>query len=204
MTALIAWPVLGEALDGFAVAGIAATMSGVSLVLSDGRGDAGWKPPRVGSSGRALAVVAGFLGALGQASGLVLAKLGMTGVEAGEGPAAVAPLSATLVRMIAGALGVVVIATLRGHWAHVLRAVRDRRAMSATALGVTFGPTLGVWLSLVAVSSTDTGVAAALAGLPPVVMIPIARVVYGSRPGLAGTAGAFLAVAGTALLFLRP
>jgi drug/metabolite transporter (DMT)-like permease len=199
MCAVIAWSALGEALDARAVGGILAAATGVAMVLADGR-DSGWQPARAAGGRRALAVIAGLLGALGQASGMVMAKLGMA---SGTAEVPVAPLSATLVRMLAGAAGVVVIATLGRHWAHVLRATRDQRAMAATALGVAFGPTLGVWLSLVSVSRTDTGVAASLAALPPVFMIPIARVVYGARPGRRAIAGTLLAVAGTALIFLR-
>ena len=82
--------------------------------------------------------------------------------------------------------------------------VRDGRAMSALMFGVVFGPVLGVWLSLVAVRYTEAGIAAALSALPPVLMIPVSRIVYGARPGRIAIAGTVVACAGIAVLFLRP
>ncbi len=194
---LIAWPVLGEQLGPQAIVGIALTVGGVAVVLAD-RSDARAWDPGVERGSRRVAIIAGLLGALGQAGGMVLAKLGMDP----EG-AQVTPLSATLVRMIAGMLGILLVGIGQRHIGPTLRALRDGRAMSATMIGTLFGPVMGVWLSMVALTYTETGIAAALMALPPVLMIPVARVAYGSRVGVVAILGTILAVAGTAVLFLR-
>lgn len=195
----LAWPMLGESLDGQALVGIAVTMAGVAVVVADPRGEPTWHARDAGAS-RAGAIAAGLLGGLGQGSGLVLAKLGMAHLE---GEAEITELSATVVRMIAGMVGILLIAAASRRLGESVRALRDRRAMTATAVGVAFGPTLGVWLSLVAVRNTDAGVASALSALPPVLMIPLARVAYGARVTRLAVAGTVLALIGTAVLFWR-
>ena len=199
MCALLAWPVLGERLSGTGWLGMGLTILGVVLVVVDPRGEPTWEGDGPRGS-RGFAVVAGLLGALGQASGLVFSKLGMA---ADEAHAALEPLPATVVRMAAGAAGVLLLALWGGQLRRTVSAVRDGRAMSATMFGVLFGPTLGVWMSMVAVKHADAGVAATLMALPPVFMIPVARVAYGARSGRRAIAGTLLAVAGTAVLFLR-
>jgi len=199
MCALLAWPVLGESLGLWAIAGIALTLGGVFLVVTDPRGEPNWHR-RETVAGKGLAVAAGLLGALGQASGLVLSKLGM---EQQAGETAMNSLSATLIRMVAGAVAVVLLALGTRGIAPALRALRDRRAMAATMFGVLFGPTLGVWLSMVAVRHADAGVAATLMALPPVLMIPIAWFAYRARSGVRAIAGTLVALAGTAVMFLR-
>jgi drug/metabolite transporter (DMT)-like permease len=200
MCAVIAWPALGEVLGWRDITGIVVTLCGVLMVLNDRR--PGKWAPTLGGRSRNWAIACGLLGALGQAGGLVLAKLGMA--PAGAGGAAVDPLSATLVRMIAGAAGIWVIAAAAGHVPATLRATRNGRAMLQTLIGSILGPTLGVWMSLVAATHADVGVAATLMATLPIWTLPIARIAYGSRPGPAAIAGTLLAVVGVAILFLAP
>jgi drug/metabolite transporter (DMT)-like permease len=199
LCALIAWPVLGEELGLGSVLGIGVTLSGVLLVLGDRRGKPRWIG-RLTSRSRRWAIAAGLLGATGQAAGLVIAKLGMGPL--GEGGRPVDPLSATLVRMVAGALGIWIVAAVGGHVPATLGALRDRGAMLATFVGAVLGPTFGVWMSLVAAAHTDAGVAATLMATMPILALPLARVAYGSRPGPVAIGGTVLAVVGVAVLFL--
>ncbi len=199
MTAAIAWQWLDEAIGVAGLAGMALILIGVAAVLSDRRSEEGWRAPAQMSP--IVAVLLGLGGALGQAVGLILAKDGMAAFATEE--TAIEPLSATLVRMAAGALGMVVIAIVSGHARRTMRAFQDRRAIGTTAVGAVFGPILGVWMSAVAVAYADAGVAATLMSLAPVLMLPIARVAYGARPGPAGILGTLLAVIGCAALFLR-
>jgi len=207
ITALLAWPILGETLGGWVILGIAVTLTGVTMVLADRRGNNGW-PSSVHN--KAKGVIYGLLGAAGQGTGLVLAKLGMGVVvmpavpPAEGGPAAVAPidpLSATLVRMIAGACGVWVIAAMRGDLGKTLRAVRDRRAVQTTCIATVLG-VLGVWLSLTSVTYTKASIGATLMGVSPILILPLAYVAYGDRPGRIAVVGTLVAVLGVSCLFL--
>lgn len=191
LTALIGWLVLGETLTGRDALGVALTVGGISwAVLERGRPAAeAAHDPRSWIAGLAL----GFCGALGQAGGLVLSKLGMGSYD---------PVAATEVRVIAATAGyALLIAALRA-WPRVALAMRDRRGLAFTAVGAFFGPFLGVSLSLFAVRHTVAGVAASIMALQPVLIIPLVVLLHRERVGVGGIVGALVAVAGVALLFL--
>ena len=104
--------------------------------------------------------------------------------------------------MLAGTAGYLVLFTALGWWRRLPAAVKDRRAMGLTATGAFFGPFLGVSLSLVAVQLIPAGVAASLMAVTPVLIIPVVVLLGRERVGPGGVAGALLAVAGVAVLFL--
>jgi drug/metabolite transporter (DMT)-like permease len=79
---------------------------------------------------------------------------------------------------------------------------RDRRALLQTLGGTVFGPFLGVWMSLYAVSRANTAVASTILAASPVFVIPLVRVVHGERASWRAWAGAIVAVGGVALLTL--
>src|SRR5690606_24666587 len=120
----------------------------------------------------ALGVVLAFCGALGQAAGLELSKLGMGTFD---------PFASTQIRIVAGIVGFALVFTALRRWGRVVAAVRDRRAMAMTATGAIFGPLLGVSLSLVAVQHTSAGVAASLMALSPILVIPMVVVIGRER-----------------------
>jgi len=112
------------------------------------------------------------------------------------------PFAATQIRVLAGALGYVVILSTLGWWPRVRGAFGDRRSLAAIATGSFFGPFLGVSLSLIAVQHTLTGIAASFMALTPVLIIPPVVLFRGERVGVGGVAGAVIAVIGVVLLFL--
>jgi drug/metabolite transporter (DMT)-like permease len=190
LTALIGWLVLGETLSGRDTLGMALTVAGIGWAVLEGRPtDAGEPLRRPSRAGLAL----GFCGALGQAGGLVLSKLGMGSYDV---------VAATQVRVIAGIAGyTLLLAAVRG-WPRMAEALRDRRGLGFATLGAFFGPFLGVSLSLFAVRHTVSGVAASIMALQPVLIIPLVVLLHRERVGVGGVAGALVAVAGVALLFL--
>jgi drug/metabolite transporter (DMT)-like permease len=205
LTALLGWIVLGETLSGRALLGMGLTVAGVSWAILEGHRPANLPAggrPQVQSDPRPaddfhprhplIGVALGAGGALGQASGLVLSKLGMGSYD---------PFAATEVRVLAGGAGYVVILSVLGWWPRVARSFADRPAMTSTAVGSFFGPFLGVSLSLIAVQRTLTGIAASLMALTPILIIPPVVLLRGERVGFGGIAGAVLAVAGVVLLF---
>jgi len=222
LAALIGWAVLGEVLSGRDLVGMTLTVTGIAwavlerhrspphtpdpsvdlslglqggegrprpLALNEKRSDSGGDgPPRLSAAGVAL----GFGGAVGQAGGLVLSKLGMGGYD---------PFAATQIRVLAGTAGYVLLFFALGRWGRVARAFADRPALGYTAVGAVFGPFLGVSLSLLAVQLTLTGVAASIMAITPVLIIPVLVLHRRERVGAGGVLGALLAVAGVVLLF---
>ena len=102
---------------------------------------------------------------------------------------------------MAGAVGAWVIAGMRGSLGRSFQAVRDRRAVRATCIATVLG-VVGIWLSLISVTHTMAGIGATLMGVSPILMLPLAYIAYGDRPGRAAIAGTFAAALGASCLFL--
>lgn len=183
------WP------TGFDILWMSAIVGGVLVVLTGKASGRGWRAPA--GSNVPLAIVAGILGAIGQGAGLVIAKLAQD--QAASTPQDA--LSVTLVRMVAGLVAMGGVFALRS----AVTKTGERRRMTSRAfywiiVGVIFGPTLGVWLSMVAIEHVDTGRAAILISLTPVLMLPIVWIALGERPNARGVGGTILAFLGTAAL----
>ncbi|HXU34206.1 MAG TPA: DMT family transporter [Thermoanaerobaculia bacterium] len=203
--ALLGWMFLGErlgALDLIAMSligcGVAAAIaarapSASSPLPGTDVADPESQTPAASASGhrtRGLLLAVG--GALGQAGGLVLSKIGMGKFD---------PFAATQIRVLAGFGGFLIVA-LALRWGGRMRAaLADRPAVRWATLGAIFGPFLGVGLSLVAVQRTSAGVAASLMATTPVLILPIVVLLGREKFSLASLGGALLAVAGVALLF---
>jgi drug/metabolite transporter (DMT)-like permease len=112
------------------------------------------------------------------------------------------PFAATQIRVIAGIGGFMILFTVIGWWGKVGSALDDRGALARTGLGAFFGPFLGVGLSLLAVQYTETGVAATIMSIVPVLIIPPAVLVFREKISLRAVLGSVLAVVGVAMLFL--
>jgi len=197
IAAVVGWLWLGEGMSVRGVAGMAMTVAGVAWVVLERRvPTAGRAPGALGppQSVSVAGVLLGLGGAVGQAVGLVLSKLGKAGYDAFAG---------TQIRIIAAAVGFAVLLTALRAWPRFLAALRHPGGMGYAALGSAFGPALGVALSLVAVEYARVGVAATLMAIVPVLIIPFVILVYREKVSLRAVAGAALAVAGIALLFLR-
>ncbi len=190
LAAVLAVPLLGERLGGLAVLGMGITLAGVVWVVLERT--SGTPLPR---GHRIRGVVLGFLGASGQAVGLVLSKIGM-----GDG---IDPLAATAIRMAAAMLGVWLIALVARRRVRLADLWRERGAQIATVGAVVVGPVMGVWLSLIAVLHTQAGIAATLMALTPVLVLPLVRGVHGEPVSSRAVLGALVAVGGVALLFIR-
>ncbi len=188
-TALLGWVLLGEHLEPLDWLAMAFIVGGVAWVVLERRPVGKMKTERPSRSG----ILLGIAGAAGQSLGFVLSKLGMGSYNA---------FAATQIRVIAGIVGFSVLFLFIGWWPRVFSALKNRGAMSRISLGAVFGPFLGVSLSLVAVQHTEAGVAAALMGLTPVIIIPPAIWINKERISPRAIIGAFVAVGGAALLFL--
>lgn len=191
LTALIGWLALRETLTPRDLLGMTLTVGGIGWAVLERT-----KPATEGTAGIRITpagIALGFGGALGQASGLILSKIGMGSYNA---------FAATQMRVIAGVAGYTLLFFALGWWPNVRQGLRDRKALGFAALGAFFGPFLAVSLSLIAIRTTVAGVAASIMALTPVLIIPLVILLRGERVGIGGFAGAVVAVCGVALLFL--
>ena len=191
-----AYLMLGETLPKMAILGIILTLIGVATVILESEERSG--EAQLPSRRRAFGVFLGLVGAAGQGIGLALAK---KGIDLNLG-VALNPLSATLMRLLVGALFIWILSLVAGKMPDLLRASRNRIGMRDTAAASVLGPYLGITLSMVAVTLTETGVAQTLLSLMPVMIIPVVWILYGQRTSRRAMIGAVVAVLGVAIIFL--
>lgn len=188
-TAILSFIIMGERLSYQDLSGMALTVTGIVLVVSERKRDDEGNHTHHPLSGLLL----GLGGAFGQALGLALSKYGMGAYDA---------FAATQIRVIAGIVGFAIVFLFIGWWPRVFEAIRNRGAMARTGLGAMTGPFLGVSLSLVAVKYTEAGVAATIMALVPVMIIAPSILIFKERVTLRAIVGAIVAVSGTVVLFL--
>ncbi len=201
MAVVIAWMFLGERLDLIHMSGIAVTIGGVSWVVSERRFRnqnhfqlASDHP----DNGTLLkGILLGLMAAFGQAAGLVLSKHAM--LNAGG---TLDALPASFLRMLTSAIMIWLFAALRGRLIDTLRGLRYLPAMGFALGGAIFGPFLGVWTSLIAVTYIPAGIAATLNATTPIWIIPNVILFYKERVSPRAVFGAVIAVIGVAILFL--
>lgn len=189
LATLLGWAVLGETLPPGKLAAILLTTGGVALAVTERAAPRPQQAPaRLG-----LGVLLALGGAVGQAGGLVLSKLGMGDYGA---------LPATQIRVLAALAGYALLFSAAGQWSRLWAARHQPRALGFTFLGSLFGPVVGVTLSLYAVQHAATGVAASIMATPPVLIIPVVAVVFRERISARSLTGTVLALAGVLLLFV--
>jgi drug/metabolite transporter (DMT)-like permease len=190
IAAFQAWIFLGEVVTFRQTAGILMTLSGIAWVVMSRSTDS-IKVNRDYGRG----ILFGFLGAIGQASGMVLAKNGLTGNFS--------PISANLIRMISAAVMMWLITCVRREGKSTLqKVIRNRRGALYALMGAFAGPFLGISLSMVAIQNTKVGIASTLMALPPVFLLPISYFVFNERYSWGAVLGTILAIAGIAMIFL--
>jgi drug/metabolite transporter (DMT)-like permease len=190
ISAVIGYVALDERLSLLAWLGMFVTLSGIALVIQEGRNGA----PAMRQFTRA-GVIFALLASVGQAGGLVLAKKAFL-----IGP--VDGFVATFVRLGAAIAVVLPLNVLTGRYRQPVKVfAADRKAFALTIIGAFFGPFLGVTFSLIAIANTSVAIAATIMATVPVLMLPTVRVVHKEVLTWRSVVGALAAVAGVALLF---
>jgi len=193
--------------------GAAIVLAGVALVVAPGRAAAAHARPnavepdgRDGDGGRATGlsgfarrwalagIAAAVLAALGQGTGLVLAKQGMNELHV---------VPASFVRLSAGALGLLLLA-VAGRRLGRVRALAGSRSTLTRLLPATFlGTYLALFLMMAGVALAPAALAAVLLATAPVFSLFIESSIERRLPSARGLAGTLLAVAGVAVLGWR-
>jgi len=189
MAAIFGFFILDERIGGLAILGMFITLFGISLTM--------FKPDRINRKmvlNKPLkGILRAFMGAFGQALGIVFSKYGMRDYNA---------FASTQIRIIAGIAGFIIVIFISKKWSVVFDALRNRKAMTGTTIGSFFGPFLGVSFSLVAVQHTSTGIASTLMAMVPVFLIPASIIFFGHKVTLLEVAGAVISLIGVTLFFM--
>ncbi len=186
---LLARIFLHQSLGAAKIAAILATLAGIAWVVGEGSGDTGIERP----NHWVLGVLLGVGGAMGQSVGLILSQVGMA-----DG---FSPVSANLVRVVAGTLAITAWFVARGRFVDIARRLVDRRASLFIFAGAVTGPVIGVGFSLYSITHTSMGVAATLMSLSPVILLPVSVLVFKEHVSPRAWAGTVLSIAGAAALF---
>jgi drug/metabolite transporter (DMT)-like permease len=210
IAAILGFFLLGETLSLFSLFGMALTMGSVAWVVFDRHSAAEDQPAQPqesvtqepGSHGRfAFGILCALGGVVGQAVGIVLAKMAMLGAEE-QGLAPIDPLPATFARTLAAALVIWLYLIARGQTKPIMTALFKGQATQLLVFGSIVGPFLGVWLSLVAGLNTELGIAGALMATSPIWVIPLVIVFDNEKVSSRAWFGAFGAFSGVAILFI--
>jgi drug/metabolite transporter (DMT)-like permease len=188
-TALFGWMIIGEHLTLLNFLGMSLTFGGISLAIFSRETVNEKLTLKLAPTG----ILYALGGAVGQALGLVLSKLGMNEYD---------PFSATQIRIIAGIAGFAVLVTIMRRWKNIMVAIRDIPGMKSLSLGAFFGPFLGVSFSLLSVKFTKTGIASTIMALTPVFIILPAILLYKQKVTFPEAAGSVISVCGVALFFI--
>lgn len=187
LTVVFAVLFLGERPTPAAWIGIVLVMSGVGAVVTAGLSG------RNRTSGlRGFAF--GLISLLGMAVSTIIAKKALADVSA---------MQATLVRMAAGTIGILVLGGATGRLGAWMNPFADLRVATRFFLAVcvvTFG---GFWLSLFAIQSLDVSMANTLIATEPVFVLPLAAIFLREKITGRAVAGTFVAVLGIVLLCLN-
>jgi len=189
MAALFAWLFLGDIISWKGVLGMCITMTGIVMVILKKKAS-----EKIGLRYSPKGVFFAFLGAIGQAAGIVMSKEGLH-----DGSNAFA---ATQIRVIAGLAGFLLLITVIRRWKSVYCALKDFRAMGTLSVGAFFGPFLGISFSLIAVSHTNPGIVQTITSVNPVLIIPFSIWMFREKVSYKEVIGACIAVAGVALFFI--
>jgi len=193
--AVSAYLMLGELIGGLAIAGIVITVIGIVIVIFEAEERSG--ETRISRRKRSAGVIFGLVAAMGQGVGLALSKKGID-----LSPVALNPLSAALIRLLLGAAFIWALALFSGKLTPTVQAAGNVGAMKTTVVASILGPYLGVTLSMVAVTFTETGVAQTLLSLMPVMIIPVLWVSQRQRTSWRSIVGAIIAIVGVTIIFL--
>jgi len=189
ITAITGFLIMGEKITTLGLAGMVITILGIAIVILTKNPD----DKKVRLSHPIKGLVFAFIGAIGQAFGLVFSKFGMGSYD---------PFAATQIRIIAAIIGFSIVITILKKWGELLMAFKNRRAMQHISIGSLFGPFIGVSLSLLAVQHASTGIVSTITSITPILLIPVSIIAFKEKVFPRELLGAIITLFGISLLFI--
>ena len=189
ITAITGFIIMGERITLLGLAGMVITIGGITLVILTKNPED--KTVRLTHPAKGL--IYAFIGALGQAFGLVFSKFGMGSYN---------PIAATQIRIIAAIIGFLIVITISKNWENLYTALKDNKAMKHISIGSFFGPFTGVSLSLFAVQHAPTGIVSTIMSITPILIIPISIIILKEKVVPREIFGAIISLIGVSLLFI--
>lgn len=189
ITAIVGFLLLDERISLLGMVGMFITIGGIALVILSRNVD----EKKVKLAHPAKGLLFAFIGALGQAFGLIFSKLGMGDYN---------PFAATQIRIIAALVGFCIIITIGRRWKEIAASFQDKIAIRNISIGSFFGPFLGVSFSLLAVQHTATGIVSTITSISPILIIPASIMIFKEKVLPKEIVGAVISLIGVTFLFL--
>lgn len=189
ITAIFGWILLGEIMTMKHILGMFLVVGGILMTIWSRTN--GEKKMKLNYPIKGLFFA--FLGALGQAGGLILSKYGMGEYDA---------FASTQIRIITGIAGFVILITVFRKWGNVFRTFGDKKAMQGISIGSFFGPFLGVSFSLIAVQHAVAGAASTLMSIVPILIIIPAYFIFQQKITMREILGTIVSFGGVILFFV--
>jgi drug/metabolite transporter (DMT)-like permease len=192
MTAILGYFFLSERISLLGIFGMIITLGGIALVILERQETptSKYKISRIG-------IIYGVLGALGQAGGLIFAKLAFNEGE-------IHGFVATFIRIASSIFVLFPILLMARRFKNPIKLYKnDLKSLGLTIAGSIVGPYFGITFSLIAIVHTKVGIAATLMSTMPIIMLPMIKYVYKEKLTYRSITGAVIAVVGIAILFLR-
>ncbi|GAB1415105.1 hypothetical protein MASR2M117_05110 [Paludibacter sp.] len=183
ITTIIGWFFLHEVLALKSIIAILICFSGIIIVIVDRK-----LKIRVPLKGLLFA----FLGATGQALGLIFSKKGIGDYD---------PLAATQIRIIFALIFFIAMFTFTKQWRSVGTAFKDKKGLKYVFIGSIFGAFIGITLSLYAIQQTKTGIASTFMSLVPVLIIAPSAMMFKEKIAPHQVIGAVISIIGVSLFF---
>ncbi len=192
ITAFFGWLILDETLKGQQIIAMLVTLIGICIVLLSKKQPDALQQNKKKQRKNIIGYFLAFGGAIGQSGGLVLSKKGMGNYDA---------FASTQIRIIAGIIGFAIIISFAKLWKKTFIGMKNASAMKSISLGAFTGPFLGVSFSLLAVQFIETGIAATLSSLAPVIIILPSMLIFKEKIHVMEIIGAIISVIGVAIFF---
>lgn len=189
IAAIFGFIILGERMELKSLLGMSLTITGIGLTIFSKKS----KNEKFSLNKPAKGILYALIGAFGQGLGIVFSKFGMAEYD---------PFASTQIRIIIGLIGFGIIVSFAGRWNSIFSAVKNRKGMIGISIGSFFGPFLGVSFSLIAVKYTQTGIAATIMAIVPILIIPPSILFFKHKITLREMIGAILGVCGVMLFFI--
>jgi drug/metabolite transporter (DMT)-like permease len=192
IAALLSYYFLHENISVTGIIGITITIAGIVLVVLDREVNSFHKKRMI-----SVGIIYAFIAAAGQGAGLVLAKMAFQ-----EG--SINGFVATGFRIIASLILILPFAILTNRYKNPIKIFQSNHtALWQTIAGSFLGPFFGITFSLIAIANTSVGIASTIMAMVPILMLPLVKILYKEKLTVKAIVGAFIAVGGVAVLFLR-
>jgi drug/metabolite transporter (DMT)-like permease len=111
-------------------------------------------------------------------------------------------VASTQIRAIFGFVCFVLLVTFLKRWGQIFKSTQDLQGVKWISIGAIFGPFIGVSLSLYAVQHTNTGIAATLMALVPIIIIVPSAIMFKEKITAQQVVGALISIVGASIFFL--